>query len=63
MLYLSEVLMQEHELTAFDDLVEVLKQRARKGEMFFQIDVRPPFQDTPNDWETRLEAAFTSPNR
>lgn len=63
MLYLSEVLMQEHELATFDDLLEVLKQRALKGEMFFQIDVRPPFQDTPNDWETRLEAAFTSPNR
>lgn len=63
MLYLSEVLMQEHELENFNDLVEALKQRARKGAMFFQIDVRPPFPDTPNDWETRLESAFTSPNR
>lgn len=63
MLYLSEVLMQEHELTCFNDLVDALKQRARKGAMFFQIDVRPPFPDTPNDWETRLESAFTSPNR
>lgn len=63
MLYLSEVLMQEHDLANFNDLVEALKQRARKGAMFFQIDVRPPFPDTPNDWETRLESAFTSPNR
>ncbi len=63
MLYLSEVLMQEHDLASFNDLVEALKLRARKGAMFFQIDVRPPFPDTPNDWETRLESAFTSPNR
>jgi hypothetical protein len=63
MLYLSEVLMQEHELSSFDDVIEALKERARQGEMFFQIDVRPPFPDTPNDWETRLEAAFTSPNK
>ena len=63
MLYLSEVLMQEHDLESFNDVVEALKERARKGEMFFQIDVKPPFSDTPNDWETRLEAAFTSPNR
>ena len=55
--------MQEHELASFNDLVDALKQRARKGAMFFQIDVRPPFPDTPNDWETRLESAFTSPNR
>jgi len=63
MLYLSEVLMQEHELNSFDDVVAALQERARNGEMFFQIDVRPPFPDTPNDWETRLEAAFTSPNK
>ena len=63
MLYLSEVLMQDHELASFDDVVEALKKRARDGEMFFQIDVKPPFSDTPNDWEVQLENAFTSPNR
>lgn len=63
MLYLSEVLMQDHELSSFEDVVNALKERARQGEMFFQIDVRPPFPDTPNDWETQLEAAFTSPNK
>jgi hypothetical protein len=28
--------------------------------MFFRMDVKPPFQDTPMDWEDRLEAVFTS---
>jgi len=63
MLYLSEVLMQEHDLASFTDLVKVLKERARNGAMLFQIDVRPPFPDTPKDWEVQLESAFTSPHR
>ncbi|MCW8855110.1 MAG: sulfur relay protein DsrC [Gammaproteobacteria bacterium] len=61
MLYLSEVLMQEHELQSFQDVKEALKDRARKGAMLFQIDVKPPFPDTPNNWEVELENAFTSP--
>jgi len=28
--------------------------------MFFQMDVRPPFKDTPENWEDELEAVFTS---
>lgn len=63
MLYLSEVLMQEHDLASFTDLVKALKDRARNGAMLFQIDVKPPFSDTPKDWEVQLESAFTSPHR
>ena len=60
MLWLSEVLLQEHELNSFDELQEKIKERARAGEMFFRMDVKPPFADTPADWEERLEAVFTS---
>lgn len=60
MLWLSEILLQEHDLTSFNQLVESVKRRAREGAMFFRIDVKPPFQDTPADWEDRLEAAFSS---
>lgn len=63
MLWLSEILMQHHELESFDELVKVVQQRARTGERFFRMDVRPPFQDTPDDWEDRLEGAFTAANR
>jgi hypothetical protein len=58
MLWLSEILLQEHQLDSFAGLIEKVQERARAGEMFFRIDVRPPFQDTPEDWESRLEAAF-----
>ena len=60
MLYLSDVLIQGKDLEKFDDLIAELKKRAAAGELFFQMDVKPPFPDTPADWEDRLEAAFTS---
>lgn len=58
MLLLSEVLIQSPEVDTFEELLEVIKIR-RQSEMFFRIDVKPPFSDTPEDWEDRLEAAFT----
>ena len=60
MLWLSEILLQEYDLKTFDQLLESVKRRAQSGAMFFRIDVKPPFQDTPADWEDRLEAAFSS---
>ncbi|MCB1869182.1 MAG: sulfur relay protein DsrC [Gammaproteobacteria bacterium] len=58
MLYLSEVLMQHPEVESFEALVAKVKERS-KTEMFFRIDVKPQFSDTPDNWEDRLEAAFT----
>jgi len=63
MLYLSEVLIQEHELLTFAGLKEIIQQRAGQGEMFFRMDVKPPFPDTPENWEDQLESAFTSGQR
>jgi hypothetical protein len=60
MLSLSDILIQQHELQSFDALVEIVRERALAGEMFFRMDVKPPFHDTPTDWEDRLEAVFTS---
>jgi len=52
--------MQGHDMQSFEDLVTELKKRAREGELFFRMDVKPQFPDTPSDWEDKLEAAFTS---
>lgn len=57
MLYLSELLMEYHDLETFDQLVEVI-QKVKKQERFFRMDVKPPFADTPENWEDRLEATF-----
>ncbi|MDD3518983.1 MAG: sulfur relay protein DsrC [Chromatiales bacterium] len=60
MLWLSELLMQNQDLQSFEQLLELVRERARAGERFFSADVRPPYPDTPTDWEERIEAAFTS---
>ncbi|MCP3670436.1 MAG: sulfur relay protein DsrC [Gammaproteobacteria bacterium] len=58
MLYLSEILIQNPDLQSFEQLLSAVKERS-KSEMFFRIDVKPQYQDTPEDWEDRMEAAFT----
>lgn len=58
MLYLSEILIQNTQIASFEELLEVVKEKS-KTEIFFRIDVKPQFEDTPQDWEDRLEAAFT----
>jgi hypothetical protein len=35
----------------------VVRQRA-ETEMFFRIDIKPPYPDTPANWEDQLEGAF-----
>nr|VFK14333.1 MAG: hypothetical protein BECKLPF1236B_GA0070989_10607 [Candidatus Kentron sp. LPFa] len=59
MLHVSELLLQHHDLVSFGDLVKVVRQRA-ETERFFRMDVRPPFPDTPENWEDQLESAFSS---
>ncbi len=59
MLYLSEILIQHHDLESFEDLVQVVRARGQGGERFFSMDVPPPFADTPENWDAVLEAAFT----
>ncbi|WP_353570170.1 sulfur relay protein DsrC [Candidatus Albibeggiatoa sp. nov. BB20] len=59
MLYLSEMLIQHHELQSFDELLTLLeKTKKESNERFFRMDVKPSFFDTPENWEDRLEAAF-----
>jgi len=60
MLWLSEVLLQQHDLESFEGLKQAISERARSGEMFFRMDVKPPFPDTPQDWEDKLEAVFSA---
>ena len=60
MLYLSQLMIANQDLASFDDLVAVVKQCARNGETFLRFDVKPPYPDTPDNWEDRLEAEFSS---
>lgn len=60
MLWLSELLMQRHDLENFEGLIKAIEEKAQAGERFFSMDVKPPYPDTPDNWEERLEAIFTS---
>ena len=59
MLHVSDILIERHDLESFDELVDVVRTRAGE-ERFLRIDVKPPFADTPENWEDVLESAFTS---
>jgi hypothetical protein len=59
MLKLSDILVANKDIETFDELRVAVQEVARQGERFFRMDVKPPFPDTPDDWEDRLEAAFS----
>ena len=57
MLNLSEILLKRPDMTSFSELVEAVREGAR-AERFFRMDIKPPFPDTPENWEDQLESAF-----
>ncbi len=57
MLNLSEILIQNHDLDKFEDLIALVREGAKR-ERFFRMDVKPPFADTPENWEDILESTF-----
>jgi hypothetical protein len=59
MLKLSEILVSRKDIESFSELLGAVQDAARSGERFFRMDVKPPYPDTPEDWEERLEAAFS----
>lgn len=59
MLKLSEILVANQDVESFDALIPLIQDVARSGERFFRMDVKPPYPDTPENWEDRLEAAFS----
>ncbi|WP_295539611.1 sulfur relay protein DsrC [uncultured Thiohalocapsa sp.] len=59
MLKLSEILVSRKDIESFATLQDAVQDAARTGERFFRMDVKPPYPDTPEDWEDRLEAAFS----
>lgn len=59
-LKISTILLQHHTLEHFSELVTIVQQQAKQGTLFLEFDVRPPFGDTPENWQDLLEAAFTA---
>ena len=59
MLKLSDILVAHKEVESFEELIPIVQDVARSRERFFRIDLKPPYPDTPENWEDRLEAAFS----
>ena len=59
MLWLSEIMLEHYQLESFEQLIEVVERKAKQGERFLRMDLKPGYPDTPANWEDRLEAAFT----
>ena len=58
MRHLSEILIENHDIESFAALVRAVRRYALQ-ERFLRMDIKPPYADTPENWEDVLEAAFT----
>ncbi len=58
MQHLSEILLENHDIESFAELVSAVRKRAA-SQRFLRMDIKPPYPDTPDNWEDVLEAAFT----
>lgn len=59
MLNLSEILLRNHDMNTFEELLQVVAKEAKtSGELYLRIDIKPTYPDTPPNWEDRLEGAF-----
>jgi len=58
MLQLSEILIANPQFEHFSELMDAVKTHAA-AQRFFRIDIKPPYPDTPANWEDRLESAFS----
>ncbi|MEC7885361.1 MAG: sulfur relay protein DsrC [Pseudomonadota bacterium] len=61
MLVISEILIAEHKIDSYKSLKKFIKDKIKDGEIFLSIDIKPPFDDTPDNYESDLENLFTSP--
>ena len=59
MLWLSELMLKNHHINNFDELIPLAHEGAKNGEIFFRMDVKPAYFDTPENWEEKLESAFS----
>jgi len=59
---LSDILLSEHDIENFVQLVAAVRKHAA-SEHLLHMDIKPPYFDTPENWEDVLEAAFTGVNR
>ncbi|WP_333824422.1 sulfur relay protein DsrC [Pinisolibacter sp.] len=55
---LSDLIISHREITSYWDLEKLVEAAAQDGMVVLHMDLKPDYQDTPRDWQKRLELAF-----
>ncbi len=55
---LSDLIISHREITSYFDLESLVEAAAQDGMVVLHMDLKPDYQDTPRDWQKRLELAF-----
>jgi len=63
MIYINQVLSMHPDLKTFAELTDVVRALGEQGEILISMDQKPPYPDTPENWEMALENAFTWQSR
>ncbi len=56
---LSDFIIRNPDVLTFSALMIVIGEHGRDGATMLQVDIKPDFADTPRNWETLVENAFT----
>ncbi|MBT8004653.1 MAG: hypothetical protein HN578_17220 [Rhodospirillales bacterium] len=57
---LSQIVIHNHDVVTFADLLKVVTALGERGMTLMEFDFKPDFPDTPRDWQTKLEIAFST---
>lgn len=57
---ISDLMISHPDVTSFAGLEDLVRRAARAGAINLSFDLKPDYQDTPRNWQDRLEAVFCS---
>ncbi len=56
---LSDLIVRNPQIQTFPDLLEAVGQHGKAGATMLEIDIKPDYPETPRNWESQIETAFT----
>ena len=56
---LSELIIGNPQVLSFAELIALVGNHGKAGATMLQIDIKPDYRDTPKNWESQIEAAFS----